>query len=45
MLAERLPTILPPLDLAMALEVTAIHSVAGTLRAGVSGRGAGAPAA
>jgi magnesium chelatase family protein len=34
MLAERLPTILPPLDLAMALEVTAIHSVAGTLPAG-----------
>ena len=34
MLAERLPTILPPLDLSMALEVTAIHSVAGTLAAG-----------
>ncbi|HEU5416208.1 MAG TPA: ATP-binding protein [Streptosporangiaceae bacterium] len=34
MLAERLPTILPRLDLAMALEVTAIHSVAATLPAG-----------
>jgi magnesium chelatase family protein len=31
MLAERLPTILPRLDIAAALEVTAIHSVAGTL--------------
>ncbi len=31
MLAERLPTILPSLDGAAALEVTAIHSVAGTL--------------
>jgi magnesium chelatase family protein len=31
MLAERLPTILPPLDTAAALEVTSIHSVAGTL--------------
>lgn len=31
MLAERLPTVLPPLDDAAALEVTAIHSVAGTL--------------
>jgi magnesium chelatase family protein len=31
MLAERIPTILPRLDLAAALEVTAIHSVAGTL--------------
>lgn len=31
MLAERLPTLLPPLDPQMALEVTAIHSVAGTL--------------
>ena len=31
MLAERLPTILPRLDAAAALEVTAIHSVAGTL--------------
>ena len=34
MLAERLPTILPPLDRPAALEVTAIHSVAGTLPAG-----------
>jgi magnesium chelatase family protein len=31
MLAERLPGILPPLDEQAALEVTAIHSVAGTL--------------
>jgi magnesium chelatase family protein len=31
MLAERIPTILPRLDAAAALEVTAIHSVAGTL--------------
>jgi len=31
MLAERIPTILPRLDIAAALEVTAIHSVAGTL--------------
>ncbi len=31
MLAERLPTILPRLDRTTALEVTAIHSVAGTL--------------
>jgi magnesium chelatase family protein len=31
MLAERLPTILPALDRVAALEVTAIHSVAGTL--------------
>jgi len=31
MLAERIPTILPRLDTASALEVTAIHSVAGTL--------------
>ncbi|MQA87065.1 MAG: YifB family Mg chelatase-like AAA ATPase [Streptosporangiales bacterium] len=31
MLAERLPTMLPALDAAAALEVTAIHSVAGTL--------------
>lgn len=31
MLAERLPTILPRLDTAAALEVTSIHSVAGTL--------------
>src|SRR5215470_4980836 len=34
MLAERLPTVMPPLDRAAALEVTAIHSVAGTLPAG-----------
>jgi magnesium chelatase family protein len=34
MLAERLPTILPALDRAAALEVTAIHSVAGTLPPG-----------
>ncbi|HEY2506898.1 MAG TPA: magnesium chelatase domain-containing protein, partial [Streptosporangiaceae bacterium] len=33
MVAERLPTILPPLERAAALEVTAIHSVAGTLPA------------
>ena len=31
MLARRLPTILPPLDLKEALETTAIHSVAGLL--------------
>ncbi|MBV9205742.1 MAG: ATP-binding protein [Actinobacteria bacterium] len=31
MLAERIPTILPRLDTAEAMEVTAIHSVAGTL--------------
>ena len=31
MLAERLPTLLPRLDLDAALEVTAIHSIAGTL--------------
>jgi magnesium chelatase family protein len=35
MLAERLPTLLPALDLAAALEVTSIHSVAGTLPPGV----------
>jgi len=34
MLAERLPTVMPLLDRAAALEVTAIHSVAGTLPAG-----------
>jgi magnesium chelatase family protein len=34
MLAERLPTILPRLDAAAALEVTSIHSVAGTLMPG-----------
>jgi len=35
MLAERLPAILPPLDAAESLEVTAIHSVAGALADGV----------
>ena len=34
MLAERIPIILPSLDRPAALEVTAIHSVAGTLPAG-----------
>jgi magnesium chelatase family protein len=34
MLAERIPTILPALDRSAALEVTAIHSVAGTLPTG-----------
>ncbi|GAA1812718.1 YifB family Mg chelatase-like AAA ATPase [Planosporangium flavigriseum] len=34
MLAQRLPTILPPLDDEAALEVTAVHSIAGTLPAG-----------
>jgi magnesium chelatase family protein len=34
MVAERLPTIMPSLDPAAALEVSAIHSVAGTLQAG-----------
>src|SRR6185437_2913136 len=34
MLAERLPTILPPLDTAEAIEVTSIHSVAGHLAPG-----------
>jgi magnesium chelatase family protein len=33
MLAERLPTVLPPLDQAAALEVSSIHSVAGALPA------------
>lgn len=32
MLAERLPGLLPPLDRESALEVTAVHSVAGALR-------------
>ncbi|ADD41884.1 YifB family Mg chelatase-like AAA ATPase [Stackebrandtia nassauensis] len=32
MLAERLPSILPPLDEAAALETTALHSIAGTLK-------------
>lgn len=36
MLAERLPGLLPPLDRESALEVTAVHSVAGTLRGGGS---------
>jgi magnesium chelatase family protein len=31
MLAERMPTVLPRLDMAAALEVTSIHSVAGVL--------------
>jgi magnesium chelatase family protein len=34
MLAERLPTIMPALDSAAALEVTSIHSVAGALPVG-----------
>jgi magnesium chelatase family protein len=34
MLAERLPTVMPLLDRAAALEVMSIHSVAGTLPAG-----------
>jgi magnesium chelatase family protein len=34
MLAERLPTLLPRLNLDAALEVTAIHSIAGTLPPG-----------
>jgi magnesium chelatase family protein len=34
MLAERIPTIMPALDRAAALEVTSIHSVAGALSAG-----------
>ncbi len=34
MLAERLPTILPRLDLTAALEVTSVHSVAGALPTG-----------
>jgi magnesium chelatase family protein len=34
MLARRLPGILPPLDSAAALEVSAVHSLAGTLPAG-----------
>ncbi|GAB3977431.1 YifB family Mg chelatase-like AAA ATPase [Actinoallomurus acanthiterrae] len=36
MLAERLPTLLPDLDDDVALEVTAIHSIAGALPAGQS---------
>jgi len=38
MLAERLPGLLPPLDRSSALEVTAVHSVAGSLRASPTGR-------
>jgi magnesium chelatase family protein len=34
MLAERLPGVLPPLDRAAAIDVTAVHSVAGTLPSG-----------
>lgn len=34
MLAERLPSVLPPLDDAAALEVTALHSIAGLLPTG-----------
>jgi magnesium chelatase family protein len=34
MLAERLPTVLPRLETTAALEVSAIHSIAGTLPAG-----------
>jgi magnesium chelatase family protein len=34
MLAERIPTILPPLSAPAALEVTSIHSIAGTLPPG-----------
>ena len=34
MLAERLPGLLPPLDRSAAIDVTAVHSVAGTLPSG-----------
>ena len=34
MLAERIPTIMPPLEPTAALEVTSIHSIAGTLPPG-----------
>lgn len=36
MLARALPALLPPLTFREAMEVTAVHSVAGTLRPGVS---------
>ena len=36
MLAERVPTILPPLTLDQSLEVAAIHSIAGSLQTGRS---------
>ena len=36
MLAERIPSILPPLTLDQSLEVAAIHSIAGSLKAGVA---------
>ena len=39
MLAKRLPSILPPLSMAEALETTKIHSVAGKLSKGKPNRG------